>query len=49
MRDAWVQRTPQKRMGTPEDLGTAYIYLASDSARFTTGCNIAVDGGYTLI
>jgi len=33
----------------PDDLAAAYIYLASDSARYTTGSNIVVDGGYTLI
>lgn len=49
LRDTWVERTPQKRMGQPEELGAAYLYLASDGARFTTGCNLVVDGGYTLI
>lgn len=49
MRETWAQRTPQKRLGSPEDLAAAYIYLASNSAGFTTGCNIAVDGGYTLL
>ena len=49
LRNEWARRTPQNRLGTPEDLGSAYIYLASDSARYTTGCNLVVDGGYTLI
>ena len=49
MRDAWAERTPQKRLGAPEELGAAYLYLASDGARFTTGCNLVVDGGYTLL
>lgn len=49
LRDDWASRTPQKRLGVPDDLAAAYIYLASDSARYTTGSNIVVDGGYTLI
>lgn len=49
MRDDWAGRTPQGRLGTPEDLAAAYIYLASDHADYTTGCNIVIDGGYTLI
>lgn len=49
LRDEWVARTPQKRLGVPEDLGSAYIYLACDSAPYTTGCELVVDGGYTIV
>lgn len=49
LRTTWAARTPQKRLGMPEDLGAAYLYLASDGAKFTTGCNLVIDGGYTLI
>lgn len=31
-----------------EDLGGAVVYLASDASNFTTGCNLVVDGGYSL-
>ena len=47
LKDFWMARIPQGRMGTPEDLATAYIYLASDFSKYTTGCDIVVDCGYT--
>ncbi len=31
-----------------EDLGGAVVYLSSDASNFTTGCNLVVDGGYSL-
>ena len=43
----WVDRTPQKRMGNPEELQGAVLYLASDAATFTTGTDLIVDGGFT--
>jgi NAD(P)-dependent dehydrogenase (short-subunit alcohol dehydrogenase family) len=36
---------PQRRIGQPEDLVGAVLYLASDASRFTTGAVIVVDGG----
>jgi NAD(P)-dependent dehydrogenase (short-subunit alcohol dehydrogenase family) len=39
-------RTPMQRFGRPEELVGAAIYLASDSASFTTGQILAVDGGF---
>lgn len=41
-----IQNTPQKRMGNPEDLQGALIYLASDASRFVTGTTTIVDGGF---
>lgn len=38
---------PMGRLGLPEDLVGAAIYLASDAGRFTTGQTIYVDGGRT--
>jgi NAD(P)-dependent dehydrogenase (short-subunit alcohol dehydrogenase family) len=43
---SWVDRTPMKRLGQPEDLQGAVIYLASDASAFTTGIDILVDGGF---
>lgn len=38
-----------KRYGQAyEDLGGAVVYLASEASNFTTGCNLVVDGGYSL-
>ncbi len=45
----WVQRTcnriPLGRTGTPEDLGGAVVFLASDASDYITGEMIFVDGG----
>lgn len=44
----WTELTPLGRLAEVEDLVGAYVYLASDAARFTIGHNLVVDGGYTL-
>lgn len=49
LRDAWVNLTPMGRIGEPEDLKGAVIYLASDASSFTTGAELIVDGGYTRV
>ena len=36
------------RVGEPEEVGDAVVWLASDSSSWVTGQNIAVDGGHTL-
>jgi 3-oxoacyl-[acyl-carrier protein] reductase len=40
-----VGHTPIGRMGQPEDIANAYLWLASDAASFVTGAVISVDGG----
>jgi len=37
-----------KRLGRPEDIAYAVVYLASDEAQFTTGSCLVVDGGHTI-
>lgn len=37
-----------KRLGRPEDIAHAVLYLASDEAPFTTGACLVVDGGHTI-
>lgn len=43
--DAVKERTPLRRLGRPEDIANAYLFLASDEASFITGQVISVDGG----
>ena len=38
---------PLNRLVTVDDIADAFLYLASDSARFVTGHNLVVDGGHT--
>ncbi|KAF3919853.1 hypothetical protein ABW20_dc0110702 [Dactylellina cionopaga] len=45
----WVSRIPAGRMGNPVDLMGAVVYLASDASSYTTGADIRIDGGYTVI
>lgn len=46
-RDHSISRTPMGRLGQPEDLEGAVVFLASDAARFITGHILYVDGGWT--
>ncbi|MEZ4333691.1 MAG: SDR family oxidoreductase [Myxococcota bacterium] len=46
--DAIAAQTPAGRLGEPEDVADAVVYLASDAARFVTGQTLVVDGGITL-
>ena len=45
----WIESTPQKRMGKAEELCGAYLFLASDASSYATGCELGIDGGYTLV
>jgi 3-oxoacyl-[acyl-carrier protein] reductase len=40
-----VSHTPLGRMGEPEDIANAYLWLASDAASFVSGAVLSVDGG----
>lgn len=40
--------TALERIGDPEDVANAVVYLASDAAGFVTGQNLVVDGGFML-
>jgi 3-oxoacyl-[acyl-carrier protein] reductase len=46
--ESMVSRTPLGRMGTPEELAEAYVWLASDAASFVTGAVLSVDGGIVV-
>ena len=40
------RRTPWPRLGRPQDIANAAVFLASDKASFITGSNLVVDGGW---
>ena len=44
----FIERQPMGRLGSPEEMAAAILYLASDDAGFTTGATLAVDGGLTI-
>jgi NAD(P)-dependent dehydrogenase (short-subunit alcohol dehydrogenase family) len=45
--DALVARQPLGRLGTPEEIAAAVLYVASDAAAFMTGSALVIDGGLT--
>ncbi|MEO8035516.1 MAG: SDR family oxidoreductase, partial [Acidobacteriota bacterium] len=40
--------TPLARIGEPEDIANAYVWLASDAAKFVHGTVLSVDGGLVM-
>jgi glucose 1-dehydrogenase len=47
-RRATIAQIPLGRMGQPEDLVGAILFLASDESRWVTGSTVTVDGGYLV-
>jgi 2-hydroxycyclohexanecarboxyl-CoA dehydrogenase len=43
-----VRAVPMKRLGTPDDIGPAVAFFASDAAAFITGQTLSVSGGLTM-
>lgn len=47
MKNHLISLHPIGRLGKPEEIAKAVVFLASDDASFVTGSNLLVDGGYT--
>jgi NAD(P)-dependent dehydrogenase (short-subunit alcohol dehydrogenase family) len=47
MKAYWKQRHPMGRIGQPEEVARAALFLASDDSSFVTGTLLFVDGGWT--
>lgn len=43
----WLADTPMGRMGMPEEVASAVLFLASPAASLMTGSIVTVDGGFT--
>jgi len=42
-----VRATPMQRLGQPEEVANAILFLASDEASYITGAELVIDGGYS--
>jgi 2-hydroxycyclohexanecarboxyl-CoA dehydrogenase len=49
MRERIARVYPLRRVGAPEDVANAVVFLASDAASFITGQTLSVSGGYTMM
>ena len=47
-RNALVEETPLLRLGKPEDIANAAVFLASEKASFITGQTLSVNGGFVI-
>jgi len=48
VRKIWIRDTPMGRLAEVDDLTGAVIYLASQASNYTTGCDLIIDGGFTV-
>ncbi len=45
----YSKKTPLKRMGKPEEIASAVLFLSSDASAYITGITLMVDGGWTAV
>lgn len=45
----YEKKVPMRRMGLPDDISPAVVFLLSEEAKYITGQNIIIDGGWTSI
>jgi 2-keto-3-deoxy-L-fuconate dehydrogenase len=48
VRKAFIARQPMGRLGRPEEIADAALYLASDDSSFVTGQTLIIDGGWSI-
>ncbi len=44
----WIKQTPLRRLGQPEEVANAVVFIASDAASYITGATIHVNGGVLM-
>jgi NAD(P)-dependent dehydrogenase (short-subunit alcohol dehydrogenase family) len=45
----YEKKVPMRRMGTPDDIAPAVVFLLSEEASYITGQNLIIDGGWTIV
>ncbi|RLC69796.1 MAG: short-chain dehydrogenase [Chloroflexi bacterium] len=49
LKEKWAKSYALRRLGTPQEVANAVVFLASDAASFITGQTLSVSGGYSMM